>query len=467
MTLTALPLKSESTLADCAERDIPAVSAEIFTIPLDHGRYLVYAPLRRAAFVGNARVVNTLADIAEGRFDPASEPDAALLAFLRCLEIVDAGAETAPITVFEGTPEPTHVSLLLTTACNLRCTYCYASAGDTKLEVMPLEVATRGIDYVAANARKQNLSQFQITYHGGGEPTLNWRVITQSYDYAQQRAEELGLTVNASCATNGVIPDSKIDWILANLSGVCVSFDGLPSVQDKHRPKANGTGSSERVMHTIRRFDAAQYPYALRMTVTHDQIAMLPDLVEFICANFHPRRIQVEPAYQMGRWQSAPSAETAEFIAAYREAQARAMSYGQEIIYSAARTEVLTNHFCGITQDSFCLTPSGNVTACYETFSEQTEWSSSFFYGRPEKEGKGYLYNLPVLNNLRSQAVQHRRHCDGCFARWHCAGDCYHKSLHVNGEGEFAGTDRCHITRELTKDQILSPHRGFRRYLLA
>jgi uncharacterized protein len=28
--------------------------------------------------------------------------------------------------------------------------------------------------------------------------------------------------------------------------------------------------------------------------------------------------------------------------------------------------------------------------------------------------------------------------------------------LNVGGRGEFAGSDRCHITRELTKDQILA-----------
>jgi len=60
-----------------------------------------------------------------------------------------------------------------------------------------------------------------------------------------------------------------------------------------------------------------------------------------------------------------------------------------------------------------------------------------------------------VLNNLRNQAVEHREYCRGCFAKWHCAGDCYHKSLTVNGSEEFAGSERCHITRELTKDQIL------------
>ena len=63
---------------------------------------------------------------------------------------------------------------------------------------------------------------------------------------------------------------------------------------------------------------------------------------------------------------------------------------------------------------------------------------------------------MPVLDNLRSQSVDNRAFCEGCFAKWTCGGDCYHKSLAVNGPGEFQGTDRCHIIRELTKDQILA-----------
>ena len=49
-----------------------------------------------------------------------------------------------------------------------------------------------------------------------------------------------------------------------------------------------------------------------------------------------------------------------------------------------------------------------------------------------------------------------RAYCAGCFARWSCGGDCYHKALAVQGDGEFAGTERCDIIRELTNDQILA-----------
>jgi uncharacterized protein len=225
-------------------------------------------------------------------------------------------------------------------------------------------------------------------------------------------------------------------------------------VHDRHRVTPGGGGSSARVIDTLRHFDQAGFPYGLRMTVTRDQIPLLPESVEFVCAQFCPEAIQVEPAYQLGRWRESPSAETAEFIAAFREARARAARFGKQIRFSAARLDTLTNHFCGVTQDSFCLTPDGNVSACYEAFSEAIPSAARFIYGKPEG-ASGYQFDGERLAHLRGQAVQHREWCRGCFAKWHCAGDCYHKSVALSGSPEFRGSDRCHIARELTKDQIL------------
>ncbi len=401
------------------------------------------------------KVVNFLADLKEGIFDETVEVDGSLVEFLRRMEILDASPEQLPITEFKGNPKPISVTLFLTTACNLRCTYCYASAGDTPTKNMPLEVAKSGIDFVANNAAKLKSPYFEVLYHGGGEPTVNWRTLTESFDYAKQKAKELNLEVRAASASNGVLKDSQIDWIIENLHSVNISYDGLPSAHDKHRLTVLGQGSSHLVMHTIKRFDEANFPYGLRVTVTRDQIANLADSVEFICSNFEVEQIQVEPSYQLGRWTTAPTAETEEFIAAYREGQSRANAHGREITYSAARLGLLTNHFCGITQDSFALSPDGNVSSCYEVFSEDNPLSNFFFYGTPQKEKGKYRFNLPVLNNLRDLGVQHREFCQGCYAKWTCAGDCYHKALTVSDDGEFQGSDRCHITRELTKDQIL------------
>ncbi|WP_300455064.1 radical SAM protein [Accumulibacter sp.] len=430
------------------------ISAELFAIPLERGLHLVYAPLRRVAFVANATLINALADIREGRHESTAGTDRDLLDFFRGLRLIDSAPEETPSGELAGEPKPTSVTLFLTTACNLRCTYCYAAAGDSATTAMPMHVAKRGIDFVARHAHRQQQPFFGVGYHGGGEPTVLWRTMTGSFAYAEQRAGEIGIAVHGSLATNGMLKDEQIDWIVEHLHGASVSFDGLPTVHDRHRVTRRGDGSSKRVIATLRRFDETGFDYGVRVTVTRETIAQLADSIEFICRQFSTEHIQIEPAYLLGRWQGAASAETAEFVAAFRDARSRAKHHGRKITFSAARLDTLTGHFCAVSQDNFCLTPGGKVSACYEAFSENDPRAEIFLYGEPSAD-KGYRFNLETLRHLRAQVAQNRSFCAGCFAKWHCAGDCYYKELTIRQNGIFAGSARCEITRELLKDEIL------------
>jgi uncharacterized protein len=191
------------------------------------------------------------------------------------------------------------------------------------------------------------------------------------------------------------------------------------------------------------------------MTATAELIPFMPDSVDYIFSNFRTGSVQIEPAYQIGRYADQPSAETEAFLTAFREAQRRAKKYGKQITYSGARVGILTNHFCSASQDSFALLPDGTVSSCFEACSHSNPYAPVFFYGQAD-EDRGYRFDMERLGFLRRQAVQYREHCRECFAKWTCAGDCFHKALVVNGGAEeFAGTGRCHINRELTKDQIL------------
>jgi uncharacterized protein len=333
--------------------------------------------------------------------------------------------------------------------------YCYASAGDTPQKSMPLAVANKGIDYVAANAKRKGQRHFEVIFHGGGEPTVSWSVMSGAFAHAKRVADELGLEVRGTAATNGVLSNDQLEWIVGNLAGVSLSFDGLPAVHDRHRLTMFGKPSSHRVLGTMRRFDEVGFRYGVRVTVTADAIAQLPASVRFLLERHRPARVQVEPAYPLGRWRGAPSAETTAFIDAFREAQKIATALGREIVFSAARAGLITNHFCGVTQDTFALSPDGNVSACYEVFAEDDPRADVFFYGRATDAG--YAFDRQILDRLRRQSAEHRSYCDGCFARWSCAGDCLHRVLAAGADGgDPGGSDRCHITRELTKDQLLA-----------
>ncbi len=430
-----------------------------FVIPLADERFIVYAPLRRTAFVANRALVDAVA-AAQAGHPPAVDPDGRALAQLLAEWGLASGAPAdgpAAGRLPRRPPRPTEVTLLLTTACTLRCTYCYASAGQTPVQRMSFDVAARGIRFVLANAREVGAPSITVGFHGGGEPTANWRVMTGSLAYARREADERGVGVVATAATNGVLTGAQVDWIVENLDGgVTLSFDGLPEVHDRHRVTPDGRGSSAAVMRTMARFDTAGYGYGVRLTVTAEHVARLPASVEFICSRFRPGHIQVEPAYRLGRWREAPGADPGAFVSAFRDARAIAACHGRELDYSAARAGLGTIHFCGVSQDNFCLSPDGNVTACYEAFSETDPLADVFFYGRPAPGPDGYTFDAQGVRRLRRRTVDQLAWCRGCFARWDCAGDCAYKALAQAGRGSFRGSARCEITRELTKDQILA-----------
>ncbi len=401
-----------------------------------------------------------------GGDNTAAVPDNMNIDVLRQLKIIDDATESPPLSKIFGTPLPTAITLLLTTACNLRCSYCYASAGERQPVFMSLETAQRGIDFIAANAEKKNfiarnagqpgVTEIKVAYHGGGEPSLHWEVLTESFAYAQQKAEKRGLRVSGSLISNGVLQDDRIDWIIANMNNMVISFDGLPSIQDQQRQTISGRGSSPAVMHTLRRFDdAVDFSYIIRISATEAHLEQLPDAVEFIGKQFKPQRIQIEPVFPLGRGQTMPSVNTSRFIQAYREAKTVAKKWDLKLDYSAARMDKLSNHFCGITQDAFSLAADGHVTACHSCFEKNDPLAKVFFYGRPHEHRRGYQFDMPVLEKLRKRAIQHQDFCHDCFAKWHCAGGCYYYALKVNETGQFSGSDRCHITRSLIIDEIL------------
>jgi uncharacterized protein len=430
------------------------LTSEVHVIPVLAEGYIVYAPLRRTAFIGNAYIAARLRGRQPGEVLAFAEEDSAMVEFLRSLEILDGPGELAPRTAPAGPPRPIGVTLLLTTACTMRCRYCYASAGDGGTKHMGIETARRGIAYVVRNAVEMGEPHAEIAFHGGGEPTVNWETLCAAAEYARRLCAEHGIGCNIALATNGVLNSRQIAWIAANLDGLTVSFDGLPAVHDANRVLAGGGPSSARVLETLHQLDALHVHYAIRATVTVEHIPLLPESVRFIYTRSRPRSVQVEPVYRMGRGADAEIAETGGFIKAFRAAREIARELGGGLAFSAARIGALTDHFCAATRDSFCLSADGNVTSCYEVFAETHTWAAEFFYGSPD-EGGGYRYDMERVERLRAQSVHNRDFCRGCFARWTCGGDCYHKALVTNGRVPIRGAGRCDIIRELSKDMLL------------
>ena len=362
---------------------------------------------------------------------------------------------------------PIQVTLFPTNNCNLRCSYCYAFGGEgggngEPLTKMDLRVAQRAIDLIARNAKEraaegQPVRNFLVSIHGNGEPFCAYDLIKEIVWYGQDVAEELEIPAVFNAATNGVLSEEQLDFVLANFHSVNISFDGLPEFQDANRPTAGGRGSFAQVDHTMRRLCEAGMDFGIRTTVTAAMVDRMPDIVAFVADNYPGiEQLHFEPVWECGRCVTSenvmPSSEV--FVQRYLESLEVAREKGVRLVFSGARQDMIVDTFCKVSSGSFTVTPTGDVTACYEVSYKSDPRSKRFFFGHFDADADDFVFDQDKLDALSQLNVHNIRYCDDCFCRWHCAGDCAAKVLDGIELEEHHGSVRCEISRALTLNQI-------------
>jgi uncharacterized protein len=437
---------------------------ELFVVEDEKGTIL-YAPLCHVMARANDDAVRIAMDYAR---DPAAldEMDEDGRGVVTALER-HGFFERRPYPAHEPAFRPTQVTLFPTNRCNLRCSYCYAQGGEggdggEPLTTMSLEVAKRAIDLVAQNAKELAAEglphkNFLVSIHGNGEPFCAFERLREIVWYAQDVSEAIGFPVVLNTATNGVMDVDQLEFLVANFNNVNVSFDGLPELQDAQRPLANGKGSFKLVDRTLRRMAEAGVNFGIRATITDANVGRIAEMTAFVAENYPSiEQLHIEPVWECGRCvtsdHATPPAEL--FIENYLAALAVAKEKGLRLVYSGARQDMVTDAFCKVSSGSFTVTPTGDITACYEVSYRSDPRSERYFFGRYDAEAGNFVYDQSKLDALAELNVRNIPFCTDCFCRWHCAGDCAAKVLEGRGVTDHQGSQRCVINRRLTLNQI-------------
>lgn len=425
-----------------------ASAHNVFAVPHERG-FIVYAPLANRIVWANASCVAQLKRYLETR-DPSSV-DAPLATRLGGLGWLDGRSVPVALPV-DRHFHPTAVTLFLTTRCTLRCTYCYAAAGDMAPRTMPPEIYRAAIDLVARNGRRAGRAP-ALGFHGGGEPTAAWETLTGAVEYARRVCDCAdGRRVNLGIATNGVMPPTHAEYVAITFPMVTLSFDGPAEIQNAGRPLPDGSGSFDNVMAFIEVLRSHKTPFTIRATVTELNVDKLVELVDFFVDRTGCQQLHFEPVFESGRRRRsaadglAPEAFAASFVAALDRATAR----GVRLRYSAARLMGAYLSFCGCAQDAFNVTPDGDVTACFEVCEPSNPLAETFYFGRFDPAANAFAIDIDRLGRLRALNVHNKPLCDACFAKWTCSGDCPVKTSHTAVDFE-AESPRCRMNQTITK----------------
>jgi len=409
-------------------------------------KFIIYRPLLHAAFIGNQAMVEMVERCLNKPGETVSKKDHQAYSFLK--EIGFLEPDPPPPAPPEPRYQPITAVLLATNRCNLRCTYCYADAGEKESEDMPLELAEQAIDTAAANAKEAGIPFFELVFHGGGEPTQHWELLTKAVGYARSKK----VKCNISMSSNGVWSDRQRSYVLDNFNGLSLSFDGTKEVQDAQRPTPGGGSSFAAVMKSIKAMDKKNYPYNIRLTISSPWLEKLPECVRFICEETGSRQIQVEPAFSASRegWQNPSQEDADRFIAAFIESLDVAAQHKKELMYAGARPWMTVCSFCSAAERALVVRPDGKLVACYEVTDFKHKLADFFTVGRLES-------NRPLVDEGARQRLTDMRQqrlalCKDCFCLWHCGGDCSSRCFSPDGRAHLRFDQRCRINREISKD---------------
>lgn len=165
-----------------------------------------------------------------------------------------------------------HLTLHLTSECNLRCKYCYV---EKRNAVMNEETAFKAVELALQSPGPTGLVFF------GGEPLLKKELIKKIVSYSAARSKETSHRFYYKITTNGTLLDE--DFLhFTKCAGMVVGFshDGLAQDDCRVFPNGGGTfGALEEKMALLLKYQ----PYAVAMsTFTPETVSKLSSSVEFL-----------------------------------------------------------------------------------------------------------------------------------------------------------------------------------------
>ncbi len=407
---------------------------QIWSIPLGTDLALVYAPFHGLTTLVNRSSAELLGERLRGRNVSDDVPE-----WIRKLE---EPAEEPKRR--KGLPAPLYLGLIPTRACMLRCAYC--DFPSQTASVMPFEMIRKAVDGYAALLDRLHASEWQMHFFGG-EPFAAYKEIVFALNYAQQRADELGIPTHFEVTTNGFYPEEKASWIADMFDTVVLSLDGFPEAQDRHRPAPGGKGSFQTVCRNADIFARGNCELIIRSCISAENTGDMADWASFISGRFFPAAVVLEPMIEstLSRRSGLRSPDPDIFIRNWTKAYRVLRAEGIPLIYSSGEIMTLKTSLCPMGQDAVIVSPDGHLGGCWQLAENWMKEGVDLRFG--EISEKGLEIDQTALDYQRELSWSNRERCRNCFCFAHCAGGCL---LNRNRSTEF-----CRMTRVLTLWQLL------------
>lgn len=341
--------------------------------------------------------------------------------------------------------------------CNLRCKYCFASTGDfgTGRKLMPYETGKKAIDFLLEHSTgRENL---EVDFFGG-EPLMNFEVVKKIVAYARSKEKEYGKNFRFTLTTNGMLlEDDVIDFLNEEMYNVVLSIDGRKEVNDRMRPRADGSGCYDRILPKYKKLveRRGDKEYYVRGTYTRYNLDFSEDVMHLYDEGFE--EISVEPVIED---QEKGYAITENDLERIYEEYDRLADRIRDVKKSGKHINFF--HFmidldqgpcvikrlrgCGSGNEYVAITPDGDIYPCHQ------------FVGHEEyKMGnlEAGTFDEKIKKEFAGSHIYSKPKCMDCWAKFYCSGGCNANNYIYNGDIHDAYDLSCKIQRKRLECAIL------------
>lgn len=323
---------------------------------------------------------------------------------------------------------PQGISLNVTSACNLGCSYCYADRGafdGQQTGRLSMTSAQTAVDELLAHCDRRALATVGFL---GGEPFLHPALIREVVAYATAQAQQLGQPLGFSVTTNGTrLQPEDHKLIRTHRFALTVSIDGGRATQDLLRRDLLNRSTFDDVVAAVTPLltDPGRADVSARATVTTGNIDLTDRYDALTDIGF--RRIGFAPVRAgFGAFTDADWLRwTAESIRLAERELARLLTSGDSGFtnFSTALHRLhggASSPFpCGAGGGYASVSTDGRWYACHRAI------------GNPDYAlaGRG-----TAVDATRQHAFLAERHvdriapCNTCWARYLCSGGCHQEA---------------------------------------
>jgi uncharacterized protein len=319
-----------------------------------------------------------------------------------------------------------HFTLHLTSACNMRCSYCYSPphAGPS----MSSETGRKAMDMgVRVSGGSCGIVFF------GGEPLLHKELIQELVEYGRDRERKQAGQFHFKLTTNGLLLDEEfLSYSLHEDVLIAMSFDGVREAHDRHRRLSNGAASFDELYPRLKMLLAVR-PYASVLMVIN------PETAQYLCESVaflldEGCRYVLVSLNHAAEWQESDFRVLSRQYEKLGELYVKWTEAGRKFYLSPFEVK-LSSHInqhcyrkerCELAQRQISVDPEGNLYPCvqFTKAGPRSNWCIGHVDGGIDEVSRQRVYAASMIDKQPCAQCAIRERCNhtcGCL-NWQTTG---------------------------------------------